>query len=102
MHSLTTWIPWLVVAAVSFEVSFRRSRILSRNSQWAAPAGKRAARGRAIWPAFCAIILLLPLLIVYHYVEDQLVQSATGYLMVLAAFFYGGWFIGVIAGMDPH
>ena len=101
MYALIPWIPWLIVIAVSFEVSFRRSRILSRNSQWATPAGKRAARGRAIWPAFCAIILLLPLLIVFNYVEDKLVSSVTADLMMFGASFFSGWFIGVIAGMDP-
>jgi hypothetical protein len=41
---------------------------------------------------------LLPLLTVSHYVEDKLVQSATDCLMVLTAFFFGGWFIGVMPG----
>lgn len=102
MHSLIPWIPWLIVVAASFEVSFRRSRNLSRNSQWAAPAQKRAARRRALWPAFCAIILLLPLLTVFNHVEDKLVSSATSGLMMLSVSFFSGWFIGVIAGMDPH
>lgn len=102
MYSLITWIPWLIVFAVSFELSFRRSRILSRYSQWAAPDQRRAARGRAVWPGVCAAILSLPQLIVFHFVEDKLVQSTVAYLMVLTAFFFSGWLIGIIAGMDSH
>ncbi|GEC51933.1 hypothetical protein ABIF38_008272 [Bradyrhizobium japonicum] len=90
----------LIVVVLSFEVSFRRAWILSRNSRGAAPAQRLAARRRALWPAFCALICTLLVLIGFDHLQDELGLSAKANLMMLSASFFSGWFLGVIAGMD--
>jgi hypothetical protein len=90
----------LIVVGLSFEVSFRRSWNLSRNSRGAALAQRLVARRRALWPAFCALICPLLMLIGFDHVQDKLGLSATINLMMLSACFFSGWFLGVIAGMD--
>ena len=90
----------LIVVVLNFQVSFRRSWNLSRNSRMAAPAQRLVARRRALWPALCAMICTLLVLIGFDHVQDQLGLSATTNLMMLGASFSGGWFLGVITGMD--
>ncbi|MDN5004295.1 hypothetical protein ACFQZO_25970 [Bradyrhizobium sp. GCM10027634] len=90
----------LIVVVVSFEVSFRRTWTLSRNSRGAAPAQRLVARRRALWPAFCGIIFTLLVLIGFDHVQDMLGPSATTNLMMLGASFFSGWFVGAIAAMD--
>ncbi|WP_076865759.1 hypothetical protein [Bradyrhizobium mercantei] len=90
----------LIVVVLSFQVSFRRSWNLSRNSRMAAPAQRLAARRRALWPALCAMICTLLVLIGFDHVQDKLGLSATTNLMMLGASFSSGWFLGVIAGID--
>lgn len=90
----------LIVIVLSFEVSFRRSRNLSRNAQWAAPAQRLVAQRRALWPALCAAICTLLVLFGSNHVQDKLGLSATTDLMMLGASFSSGWFLGVTAGMD--
>ncbi|MCC8941836.1 MULTISPECIES: hypothetical protein [Bradyrhizobium] len=90
----------LIVVALSFQVSFRRAWNLSRNSQWAAPAQRLVVRRRALWPGLCAAIFTLLVLIGFNHVQNELVHSATANLMMLGISFSGGWFLGVIAGMD--
>ncbi|MET4068985.1 hypothetical protein ABID58_003783 [Bradyrhizobium sp. S3.2.6] len=90
----------LIVVVVSFEVSFRRSWNLSRNSRGVAPAQRLAARRRALWPAFCALVFTLLGLIGFDHVQDKLGLSATANLMMLSVSFFSGWFLGAIAGMD--
>lgn len=90
----------LIVVILSFEVSFRRSWNLSRNSRGAAPAQRLAARRRALWPAFCAPFCTLLGLIGFDHVQDKLGLSATANLMMLSASFFSGCLLGVIAGMD--
>jgi len=46
---------YLIVVALSFEVSFRRSWALSRNSELLGPAQRLAVRRRAFWPAGCGL-----------------------------------------------
>ncbi|UFZ04378.1 hypothetical protein LQG66_35220 [Bradyrhizobium ontarionense] len=91
----------LVVIILSTEVSFRRSSDLSRNSRWAAPAKRIAARRRALWPALCAAIFGLGL-IGFEHVQDKqdFTPSATTHLMMLTVSFFGGRFLGVIGRMD--
>jgi hypothetical protein len=88
----------LIVAIVSAAVSLRRSRNLSQ-PQWATPAQRLAARRRALWPTICAGVCLLGLLGFHHFQPEQ-ETTATTYLMVLVASFFGGSFLGVIGGMD--
>ncbi|WLB07300.1 hypothetical protein QIH87_35220 [Bradyrhizobium elkanii] len=66
----------------------------------AAPAQRLAARRRALWPAFCALICTLLVLIGFDHLQDELGLSAKANLMMLSASFFSGWFLGVIAGMD--
>lgn len=90
----------LVVVVVSAAVSLRRSRNLSQ-PQWASPAQRLAARRRALWPTMCAGFCLLGLLGFHHFQhEPELGPTATTYLMMLVASFFGGSFLGVIGGMD--
>ncbi|MCK1541817.1 hypothetical protein IVA98_02855 [Bradyrhizobium sp. 160] len=90
----------LVVVVVSAAVSLRRSRNLSQ-PQWASPAQRLAARRRAFWPTICAGFCLLGLLGFHHFQhEPELAPTATTYLMMLVASFFGGSFLGVIGGMD--
>lgn len=89
----------LIVVVVSAVVSLRRSRNLSKNSQWATPAQRLAARRRALWPTICAGFCLLGLLGFHHFQHEQELGPTT-YLMVLVASFFGGSFLGVIGGMD--
>ncbi|NLS67506.1 hypothetical protein E3H11_00775 [Bradyrhizobium brasilense] len=88
----------LIVVALSFEVSFRRSWNLSRNSELLGPAQRLAVRRRAMWPAGCGLICMLLGWIVLHFVQDKLVLSVTGSLMMLSASFFTGSFIGFMAG----
>jgi hypothetical protein len=88
----------LIVVALSFEVSFRRTWNLFRNYQLAGPAQRLAARRRALWPAGCALICMLLEWIVLHFVQDKIVLSVTANLIMLSASFFTGLFIGVIAG----
>lgn len=90
----------LIVVVLSFEVSFRRSWKLSRNYRGAAPARRLAARRRALWPAFFALVCTLLGLIGFHHVQDKLGLSVAANLMMLSASFFSGWFLGVIAAMD--
>ena len=90
----------LIVVVLSFAVSSRRSRNLSRNSQWAAPAQRLVARRRALRPALGAIICLLLVLIGFEHIQDKLGVSTTANLIMLGVSFFGGWFLGVIAWMD--
>jgi hypothetical protein len=91
----------LTVVVVSAAISLRRSRNLSQHSQWATPAQRLAARRRALWPTICAGFCLLGLLGFHHFQHEQeLGLTATTYLMMLVASFFGGSFLGVIGGMD--
>jgi hypothetical protein len=67
----------------------------------AAPAQRLAARWRAVWPAICAAIFALAL-IAFDHVQDkqEFGPSVTIHLMAFSAAFFGGWFLGVIGGMD--
>jgi len=38
--------------------------------------------------------------IVLHFVQDKLVLSVTIHFTALSAAFFGGWFLGVIGGMN--
>jgi tryptophan-rich sensory protein len=90
----------LIVVVVSAAISLRRSRNLSQ-PQWATPAQRLAARRRALWPTICAGFCLLVLLGFHHFQHEQeLGLTATTYLMMLVASFFGGSFLGVIGGMD--
>jgi hypothetical protein len=88
----------LIVVIVSAAISLRRSRNLSQ-PQWASPAQRLAARRRALWPTICAGLCLLGLLGFHHFQHEQ-ETTATTYLMMLVASFFGGSFLGVIGGMD--
>jgi hypothetical protein len=88
----------LFVVAMGFEVSFRRSWNLSRNSDLLGPAQRLAVRRRAFWPAGCGLICMLLGWMVFHFVQDKLVLSVTGSLMMLSASFFTGSFIGAMAG----
>ena len=92
---------FLIVVVLSAVVSLRRSMTLSRNARGAASAQRRAARWRALWPAICAAIFLLGL-IAFDHVQDkqEFGPSVTIHLMAFTAAFFGGWFLGVIGGMD--
>ena len=74
---------------------------LSRNARGAAPAQRLAARRRALWPAMCAAIFALGL-IAFDHVQDrqEFSPSVTLNLAAFTAAFFGGWFLGVIGGMD--
>jgi hypothetical protein len=61
------------------------------------PAARSAAAGA--WPTICAGVCLLGLLGFHHFQPEQ-ETTATTYLMVLVASFFGGSFLGVIGGMD--
>ena len=91
---------FLIVAVLSAVVSLRRSMNLSRNFKLLGPAQRLAVRRRAIWPAGCGLICMLLGWIVLHYVQDKLVLSVTINLTALSAAFFGGWFLGVIGGMN--
>ena len=91
---------FLIVVVLSAVVSLRRSMNLSRNSELLGPAQRLAVRRRAIWPAGCGLICMLLGWIVLHFVQDKLVLSVTIHLTALSAAFLGGWFLGVIGGMD--
>jgi hypothetical protein len=92
---------FLIVVVLSAVVSLRRSMSLSRNARGAAPAQRLAARWRALWPAICAAIFGLAL-VAFDHVQDkqELGPSVTIHLMAFTAAFFGGWFLGVIGGMD--
>ncbi|MBJ7403924.1 MAG: hypothetical protein JHD07_11770 [Bradyrhizobium sp.] len=92
---------FLIVVVLSAVVSLRRSRNLSSNSRGAGPAQRLAARRRALWPALCAAIFGLGLL-AFHHIQDkqEFGPSVTLDLAAFTAAFLGGWFLGVIAGMD--
>ena len=91
---------FLIVVVLSAVVSLRRSMNLSRNSELLGPAQRLAVRRRAIWPAGCGLICMLLGWIVLYFVQDKLVLSVTIHLTALSAAFLGGWFLGVIGGMD--
>ena len=91
---------FLIVAVLSAVVSLRRSMNLSRNFELLGPAQRLAVRRRAIWPAGCGLIWMLLGWIVLHFVQDKLVLSVTINLTALSAAFFGGWFLGVIGGMN--
>lgn len=88
----------LFVVALGYEVSFRRSWNLSRNSDLLGPAQKLAVLRRAFWPAGCALICMLLGWIVFQFVQDKLVLSVTSGLMMLSASFFTGSAIGAMAG----
>jgi hypothetical protein len=92
----------LIVVVVSAAVSLRRSRNLSQKLfQWVTPAQRLAARRRALWPAICAGFCLLVLLGFHHLQHEQeLGPTTTTDLMMLTVSFIGGWFLGIIGGMD--
>lgn len=84
----------VIVVALSFEVSFRRSWNLSRNSELLGPAQRLAVRRRTLWPAGCGLICMLLGWIVLHFVRDKLVL----YLIMLSASCLAGSFLGFMAG----
>ena len=88
----------LFVVALGYEVSFRRSWKLSRNSDLLGPAQRLAVRRRAMWPAVGGLICMLLGSMVLHFVQDKLVLSVTASLMMLSASFFTGSFIGFMAG----
>lgn len=92
---------FLIVVVLSAVVSLRRSMNISRNARGAAPAQRRAARWRAAWPAICAAIFALGL-IAFDHVQDkqEFGPSVTIHLIAFSAAFFGGWFLGLIGGMD--
>ena len=92
---------FLIVAVLSAVVSLRRSMNLSRNFKLLGPAQRLAVRRRAAWPAICAAIFGLGL-IAFDHVQDkqEFGPSVTIHLMAFTAAFFGGWFLGVIGGMD--
>jgi len=79
----------LIVMVLSAVVSFRRSRLQSRNFQ---------GRLAAIWPSLCAGISTLGL-IGFDHIQDkqEFAPSATIYPMMLIGSFAVGWFAGVMA-----
>ncbi|ANW03411.1 hypothetical protein LMTR13_27990 [Bradyrhizobium icense] len=88
----------LIVVALSYEVSFRRSWTLSRNSELLSPAQWLAVRRRAYWPAGCGAICMLLGWIVLHFIQDKPVVLVTMNLMMLILCFSAGWFFGALAG----
>lgn len=89
-----------IVVVVNAGISLRRSRSLSQ-PPWATPAQRLAARRRALWPTLCAGFCLLAVFGFHHFQhEPELGPTATTYLMMLVASFFGGSFLGVIGGMD--
>jgi hypothetical protein len=84
----------LIVVALSYEVSFRRSWNLSRNSDLLGPAQRLAVRRRAMWPTGCGLICMLLAWMALHFVQDKLVLSLT----MLSACFVSGSFIGLMTG----
>ena len=91
---------FLIVVVLSAVVSLRRSMNLSRSFELLGPAQRLAVRRRAIWPAGCGLICMLLGWIVLNFVQDKLVLSVTINLTALSAAFFGGWFLGVIGGMN--
>jgi hypothetical protein len=65
------------------------------------PTQRLAARWRACWPAICAAIFALGL-IAFDRVQDkqEFGPSVTIDLMAFTAAFVGGWFLGLIGGMN--
>ncbi|MGJ5047497.1 hypothetical protein ACQR09_10565 [Bradyrhizobium oligotrophicum] len=95
------FIAFISVVVLTAVVSLRRSMTLSRNARGAGPAQRLAARRRALWPVFCTAILEFGLIGLSHVQDNlELGLSVTIHLMVLTAAFTGGWFLGVIGGMD--
>ena len=91
----------MIVVVLSAVVSLRRSMNLSRNARGAAPAQRLAARRRTMWPLFCAAIFEFGLIGFDHVQNKQELGSPVAtHLMALTAAFFGGWFLGVIGGMD--
>ncbi|WP_063686849.1 hypothetical protein [Bradyrhizobium stylosanthis] len=92
---------FLIVAVLSAVVSFRRSRTLSRHSHGATSAQRLKVRQQALWPAMCAAFFALAL-IAFDHVQDkqEFSPSVTLNLAAFTAAFFGGWFVGVIGGMD--
>jgi hypothetical protein len=88
----------LIVFALSFEVSFRRSWNLSRNSDLLGPAQRLAVRRRAMWPTGCGLICMLLAWMALHFVQDKHVLSVTISLTMLSACFFTGSFIGFMTG----
>ena len=89
----------LIVVGLSYEVSFRRSWTLSRNSELLSPARWLAVQRRAYWPVGCGLICMLLGCIVLHFIQDKLVVLVTMNLMMLIVCFSGGWFFGALAGI---
>jgi hypothetical protein len=88
----------LIVVALSFKVSFRRTWNLFRNYQLLGPAQRFAVRRRAMWPAGCGLICMLLGWMVLHFVQDKFVLSVTVSLSMLSACFFTGSFIGLVVG----
>ncbi len=88
----------LIVIALSYEVSFRRSWTLSRNSELLSPAQWLAVQRRAYWPVGCGAICLLLGCIVLHFIREEPVVSVTMNLMMLILSLSTGWFFGALAG----
>jgi hypothetical protein len=84
----------VIVVALGFEVSFRRSWNLSRNYELLGPAQRLAVRRRALWPVGCGLVCTLLGWIVLHFVQGTLVLG----LMWLSVAFLTGSVIGVMAG----
>ncbi|MGJ5201818.1 hypothetical protein [Bradyrhizobium sp. HKCCYLRH1030] len=76
------FIAFMIVVVLTVVVSLRRSMALSRSARGAGPAQ-------------------LGLIGLSHVQDNQeLGPSATIHLMALTAAFIGGWFLGVIGGLD--
>jgi len=88
------FISGVIVVALSFEVSFRRSWNLSRNYELLGPAQRLAVRRRALWPVGCGLVCTLLGWIVLHFVQGTLVLC----LIWLSVAFVAGSLIGVMAG----
>ena len=88
----------LIVVALSYEVSFRRTWNLYRNYQLAGPAQRLAVRRRAMWPTGCGLICMLLACLALHFVQDKHVLSVTLSLTMLSVCFFTGSFIGFMTG----